>query len=317
VYVADRCQLENGALFRGLESRVASAWTGLPDKPQETPHATLRALWFKAAGVPVSVERSADGPLPFLSPEAVQTLEDLVADRLSGTPLAYLTGRQRFMGIELLASPDALIPRQETELLAQAALEKLQDLMSERGAAIVLDICTGGGNLALALAVHGPPCSIFGSDISPEAVALARRNANLLEACDRVEFRTGDLFAPFDEERFHNSVDLIVCNPPYVSSGKIERMPREIVDFEPRLAFDGGGFGVSILFRLLADAPRFLRPSSWLYFEIGAGQGPAILRRMESSAAFAHTGAVRDRDGTVRAVFGCSPGVPGASGRLE
>jgi ABC-type spermidine/putrescine transport system permease subunit II len=180
-----------------IVARLSEAWEGLPDKPEETPESTARALWFLAAGAPRSVAR-VPGDLPDLTSECAERLEALVAARLSGVPLAYLTGRQSFMGLELLAEPHAMVPRRETELLGAKALECLRALLANQDHARVLDICTGSGNLAVALAVHEPRCTVFGSDLMPEAVSLARRNAELHRLGDRVRFFVGDLFEAFE-----------------------------------------------------------------------------------------------------------------------
>jgi release factor glutamine methyltransferase len=118
----------------------------------------------------------------------------------------------------------------------------------------------------------------------------------------RTEFRAGDLLAPFDTSDFHGSIDLLTCNPPYISSAKVDQMHGEIARHEPHLAFDGGPFGVAILMRLLQDAPRFLRPGAWLGFEVGLGQGPAMAKRLEKSGC-AQVKSLTDGAGAIRALF--------------
>lgn len=280
-------EIEQDALFADiLQSEVLPYWKGLSDKPEETPQNTLRALWFLAAGSPCSVEATQGPPLPGLSAAGRERLQELVTRRMQGTPLAHLTGRVSFMGIEMQAGPQALIPRKETETLGRAALEALDRIISERGFAVVVDLCTGSGNLALALAYHQPACEVYGSDLSQEAVALAEKNAYWLKLNHKVSFRYGDLLEPFDNEQFLGKVDLLVCNPPYISSARVPAMAEEIAAYEPSLAFDGGPFGLSVVFRLIREAPRFLRPGSWLCFEVGAGQGPALLTRLERSGDY-------------------------------
>lgn len=275
----------------------------LPDKPEETPMSMLRALWLAASGEPCSVSAAQTRDLPALNAGARETLQQLVERRMAGVPLAHLTGRQSFMGLELLAGPEALVPRRETELLGYAALDVLQRIVASRGRALVLDLCTGSGNLALALAHYEPRCEVIGGDVSPEAVSLARRNAERMRLADRVRFVEGDLFALADASRLRYAADLVVCNPPYISSAKLAGMPREIVEYEPRLAFDGGVFGISLLLRLVAEAPHFLKPASWLCFEVGAGQGEPIARRLDRSGAYGTVERVRDGAGEVRAIL--------------
>jgi release factor glutamine methyltransferase len=256
---------------------LRDSWQPLPDKPDETPEAALSALTAASNG-----------------DEAA--LRSLVEQRASGVPLAHLTGRQVFMSIAMLAGSEALIPRAETEIVCRGALGKLL----ERPSARVIDVCCGAGNIALALAWHAPGCTVFGADISEAAIGLARRNAAHLGLAERVHFEAGDLFAPFDAL---GPVDLITCNPPYISSAKVEKMAHEVSGFEPRLAFDGGPFGVKILTRIVREAPRHLKPDSWLAFEVGLGQGKAMEKMLRASPDFAAVEALSDQSGETRALL--------------
>ncbi|HEX3140340.1 MAG TPA: peptide chain release factor N(5)-glutamine methyltransferase [Rhizobacter sp.] len=288
------------ASFQALCDALGASLHTLPDKPQETPAATLKVLWHLAAGQALSIEAAEEMPLPELDDAAQARLAELTAQRLSGTPLAHLSGRQRFMRLEMLAGKDALIPRRETELLGQAALDLLQGMA---GSPCVLDVCTGSGNLALAIAHHAPQARVLAADLSAEAVALAARNAAHLGLGQRVEWRCGDLLEPFNEAPFHGAVDLLVCNPPYISSQKVDTMAGEISGYEPRLAFDGGPLGIRILQRLIREAPRYLKPGGWLAFEVGLGQGPAVLKRLQASGAFRQTRRVADDHGEARVLL--------------
>jgi release factor glutamine methyltransferase len=289
--------------FAARLAELEAGWAGLPDKPEETPVTTLRALWLAAAGDPSSVARAGARELPELDAAGRAALHGLVQRRLSGVPLAHITGRQSFMGVELLAGPEALVPRRETELLGYAALDLVRKSVAEQGRALVIDLCTGSGNLALALAYHEPRCEVIGSDLSAEAIGLARRNADWTSLSQRAGFVQGDLFAPFDELGLRSGVDVVVCNPPYISSSKAAAMPAEIAGFEPRMAFDGGAFGVSVLFRLVSGAPQFLKPGSWLCFEVGRGQGEPMSGRLERAGPYERVEQVRDEAGDVRALL--------------
>ena len=295
--------VQDSTLYRELLEDISLHCHHLEDKPEETPVAVLRALWFMAAGEPRSCKLALQGALPRLLPEQVAILQGLIAQRKHAVPLAHLTGRQNFMALELLSTPDALIPRKETEILAQAVIDKAQEMRQCKAQVTILDICTGGGNLALACAWHVPQSAVFASDISPEAISLARRNAQKLDLSHRVQFRCGDLVLPFDTPDFLGKVDLLISNPPYLSSTKAAKMDQEISQFEPGLAFDGGPFGVSILMRMLAEAPRFLHRGSWLGLEVGKGQGSAISRRLSGTSIFDHVETFLDSSGEIRAVL--------------
>jgi release factor glutamine methyltransferase len=290
------------SLYRQLRADLVAAVQFLADKPEENADSTLHALWHKVAGFAVSAELAQQSTLPELNSEQQLRLHELVKQRSNGTPLSHLTERQRFMGLEMLAGPQALVPRKETELLARAAIEHARELGTSRQSITALDVCTGSGNIAIAIASAIANARVFAADLSEDAVALARRNADHLQQSERIELRTGDLLAPFDTDEFLGKVDLLTCNPPYISSAKVEHLPSEIGAHEPHLAFDGGPFGVAILMRLLQEAPRFLRPGGWLVFEVGLGQGPALIKRLEKNSAFAAVREHKDRAGDIRAL---------------
>lgn len=284
---------------RSLEERLRV----LRDKPEETARTTLTALWQLAAGKALSCDACESQPIPVLNSAAEACLEGFIARRLAGEPLAYITGRQRFFGLEMLAEPSALIPRRETELLARAAVDTGRQMLTNREHIVAIDVCTGSGNLAASLAHYLPQARVFAADLSPEAIGLARRNARFLGLAGRIETRVGDLLNPFDEPAFHNKVDLLTCNPPYISTRKLESMPREIVAFEPAMAFDGGPLGVRIVQRLLREAPRYLASGGCLAFEVGSGQGPAVIKRMGQMGAYENVRGRPDSTGEIRAVL--------------
>jgi len=291
------------AQFESQRQRLRESIEYLPDKPEETASSTAVALWLMAAGRAMSAQQAMQTDLPALNDVQSALFDELVARRLSGVPLAHLTQRQQFMGIEMLAGPGALVPRRETELLARAAIDLASRCLNEQPTCKVVDVCTGSGNVALAIAHHLSAVEVHASDLSEEAVALAARNAVHLALDSRVTFTAGDLLAAFESEQFTGQVDVLTCNPPYINSGKVDRMPREIADHEPRLAFDGGALGISILMRLIREAPRFLRPGGWLAFEVGAGQGPALIKRLGATGDYTRVDSVSDETGMVRVVM--------------
>jgi release factor glutamine methyltransferase len=202
----------------------------------------------------------------------------------------------------MLIGPEAMIPRKETEILGRAVLELLQGLVEQRESVTVVDLCTGSGNIALALAHYVPQCHVYASDLSVDALKLARRNARHLGLDTRVAFMKGDLFAPFATSTLQGRIDVVTCNPPYISAQRTAELPEEIREFEPPLAFDGGTFGVTVLMRLLKDAPTYARPGAWLCFEVGLGQGDVFKRRLERDPRYATVRSHRDAQGRIRAL---------------
>jgi len=289
------------ALFDELLAHIGGSIERLPDKPEEDPESTLRALWFAAAGRPCSAERASEGALPSLGPQGEDALRALVAQRLSGVPLCYVTRRQRFLDLEMYAAPGALIPRKETELLGRAALALIHEAVGRQGRATVIDVCTGSGNLALAFAAHEPLARTGASDLSDAAIAVAQENARIMGLAGKVDFRTGDLLEPFGSE-WDGAVDVLTCNPPYISTGKMGSMPVEIAHYEPNAAFDGGPFGIRILKRVVTEALRLTRPGGWLCLEVGRGQGAPMVSLIGKLGFYSTIRTLADQNGEIRAL---------------
>ncbi len=287
------------AIYSAILTRLRTELRILPDKPDETPEATLACLWALASGHHMAIsESSGFTPTP-LNEQGLARVNELIELRLADVPLAHLTGRQDFMGLVMLASPDALVPRKETEILGYAAVNALE--RQNEPAPLVIDVCTGAGNVAFGIADKVPNARVLGADLSPEAVELAKRNALFLKR-DDIEFRCGDLLGPFRTQEFLGKVDALTCNPPYISSGRVETMPEEISRHEPKLAFDGGPFGVGLIRRLVKEAPQLLKPGGWLLFEIGVGQGAAVARGLERDPLYDTVNTYSDADGEIRVV---------------
>jgi release factor glutamine methyltransferase len=224
------------------------------------------------------------------------SLEELLERRLAGEPLAYILGRVPFMGLMFQCRPGALIPRAETELLVRAVLAR----MPVGAAPTVIDMCTGSGNIAVALAAHHAGCRVHGTDISETAVALARIHAADHHLTDRVTFYCGDMFAPLAAAGLQDSADIVVCNPPYIPTKSLEKLDPTIRDHEPEEALNAGPYGIDFFRRLIQDAPRYLRPGGLLAFEIGAGQERFVGRLLKKSADFADPETYTDAAGTPR-----------------
>ena len=195
---------------------------------------------------------------------------------LAGEPLQYVIGETEFMGLILRCAPSALIPRGDSEAVAEAAIELVKDLPHPR----IADICTGSGAYALALADALPGAELFAVDISAAALSLARENAERLKLAERVRFYEGDLLEPLLRQGI--ICDMLVSNPPYIPSDELVRLPRE-VQREPAVALDGGADGLFFYRRLAADAAKALREGGWLVVEHGCDQAAAVIGIMETA----------------------------------
>lgn len=220
---------------------------------------------------------------------------DLIRRRLEGCPVQYLLGYREFFLLQLEVTPAVLIPRPESELLVTEALNHLK----LREAPRVLDVGTGSGCIALAVAHRHKSARITGSDISAEAIEVARRNAAKHKLAERVQFVLSDLFASMDSEQF----DVIVSNPPYVSAPEYAELGPQVRDFEPRLALDGGPDGYAIYDRLIPAAAERLASGGVLLLEIGFRQEDGVRQRFV--AAGLQTGpAIRDDQRLPRVMIG-------------
>jgi release factor glutamine methyltransferase len=210
-------------------------------------------------------------------------------------------GRVRFMGVELHAAPGAIIARKETETLGHRAVGVLRERVKEHGRQVVIDMCCGSGNLASAIAWHVEETEVWASDLTDGAIAVARKNVETLGLAHRVNVKQGDLFHPLHEEtHLHGKVDLIVCNPPYISTGKLEKERAELLLREPREAFDGGPYGIAIHQRVVKEALTFLKPGGHLLFEIGVGQARQVTLLFGRARSYEEVEHVTDSTGEVR-----------------
>jgi release factor glutamine methyltransferase len=208
--------------------------------------------------------------------DSLDQLREFVERRAAGEPLQYITGVQDFYGREFRVTPDVLIPRPETELLVEAALE-----VTKTRDAFICDVGTGSGCIAVTLL-----CELVGSravavDKSSAALEIAKLNAAKQSVADRAEFVVSDCFDALDAGEYQ--FDLIVSNPPYVSEAALSGLQREVRDHEPRVALSPGPDGLSVIRRLLTEAPAYLKPNGHLLMEIGFDQGGAVRGLVDES----------------------------------
>jgi release factor glutamine methyltransferase len=215
----------------------------------------------------------------------------LIARRAAREPAAYIVGRQEFWGLSLDVSPDVLIPRPETELIIEAALEQFA---GRDDAIAIADACTGSGCLAVALADELPRASVVATDISEVALAVARRNAKR-HGVGRIHWVCTDVLDGID-----GTFDLIVGNPPYVRSGDRPALQPEVRDYEPAVALFGGNTGVEIVAKLVKQATSRLRSQGVLIFEFGFGQEIAVEELIDRTAGLTMIGFRQDLQGISR-----------------
>jgi release factor glutamine methyltransferase len=210
----------------------------------------------------------------------IDALRDLIKRRGAREPLQHITGSTSFCGHDILVNRHVLVPRPETELLAEHAWNFLASAAIP--APLVLDLCTGSGCIAIAIAAKSPSAKIIATDISTDALALARENATKNQVADRIEFLAGDGFAALSSKTSATGFDLIVSNPPYIPSAEIETLDPEVRDFDPRLALDGGADGLDFYRRLAAEAHVHLQPAGKIMVEFGDDQAAAIKNIFEN-----------------------------------
>ncbi|HMJ26132.1 MAG TPA: peptide chain release factor N(5)-glutamine methyltransferase [Pyrinomonadaceae bacterium] len=206
-----------------------------------------------------------------LNHEQFEFFQSLIERRAVGEPLQYITGHQEFFKLDFEVTPAVLIPRPETELIVETALELLPDDRAAR----IADIGTGSGCLAISLLHERPAARAVAIDVSPAALRIAQRNANRHGVADRLDLLGSDTLSALDAAQVEWRFDLIVSNPPYVSEDEMKTLQRE-VNHEPRTALAAGADGLSIIRRLLHEARPFLRSGGHLVFEIGFGQSGAV-----------------------------------------
>ena len=208
-----------------------------------------------------------------LTAEETDTYREWIKRRSLREPLQHIIGSTSFCGYEITVNRYALVPRPETEILAEAGWTFLSTLNSPAA----LDIGTGTGCIAIALAAKSPNAKIFASDISSDALALAKENATKNNV--QIQFLQGNGFAALPPDA---RVDLIISNPPYISTAEIEILQPEVRDFDPRQALDGGADGLDFYRLFATEARRFLKPDGKIMLEFGDGQAPAIRNIFEN-----------------------------------
>lgn len=276
--------------LRSARARLAQA--GIPGSEQEP--AWLVADWLGCA--PTDLVRFWNREL---IPEEQAFLDGRVSRRLAREPLQYILGYESFMGYRFEVNGDVLIPRPETEELAEMAL----DWLDSRGYSnpFLCDVGAGCGALSVALARRRPDARVWATDLSAAALDTARRNAERLGVADRVAFANGDLFEPLDSSLLF---DLIVSNPPYIRSDAIQTLQPEVGRHEPRMALDGGEDGMDLIRKIIAEAPNRLRSGGRVMLEVGYDQGLTAEECLKADGRYASVALGKDLSGVGRLLWG-------------
>jgi release factor glutamine methyltransferase len=232
------------------------------------------------------------------APDAAAEFHALVERRLAGEPIQYIMGETEFYGLAFFVALDVLIPRPETEHVVERALQLAKQFRAPR----MIDIGTGSGAIAVALAAHLPGASITATDLSVAALAMARRNAERNGVTDRIRFLAGDLLVPVTGERF----EIVVSNPPYVPEADRDSLAAEVRKFEPPAALFAGGDGLTVYRRLVPSAFAALMPGGFLALEIGHGQQAGIAALLQTSG-FRNTEFTADLQGISRVACAQKP----------
>lgn len=229
-----------------------------------------------------------------------EVLERLIQRRISGEPLQYILEHQEFWSMGLKVDNRVFIPRPETELLVEQGLIILSKSRFKR-TPFVLEIGTGSGAIAMAIAKERKDAFLVATDRSRNALLLAKENARSAGVQHQIEFVNGDLFGPIGVLK-KGPFDLILSNPPYIHRHEIQTLAKEVKDYEPIMALDGGEDGLEFYRRIISQAPLYLRRRGWLLLEVGKGQSPKVSKMTEEVGFFSKPKCIPDLSGIERVV---------------
>ena len=230
-----------------------------------------------------------------------ETFKKLVKRRVRGEPLQYILEHQEFWSLDFKVDHRVFIPRPETELLVEQALSILSRTSFEKVPS-VLEIGTGSGAIVISLAKELKEIFLVATDISLDALVLAKENAKSAGVLSRIEFVNGDLWGPFGSSNEREPFDLILSNPPYVARSDMDLLAREVKDHEPKIALDGGEEGMEFYRRIASSASLYFRKGGWLLLEVGQGQGQKVSELIEREGSFLKPEIVPDLAGIGRVV---------------
>jgi release factor glutamine methyltransferase len=275
-----------------VEARRLLEQAGIETAEQE-------ALWLMAHVLHLSTHHVVTDRDRLLSSSELLAARGLIKRRVGREPLQYILGTQEFCGLEFIVNPAVLIPRPETQLLVEYVTQRIR---ADQPATIV-DVCTGSGCIAVAIARLRPHARVIATDLSGPALNVARQNAIRLGVSERITWLEGDLLGPLAEQELEGQVDVIVSNPPYIPELDWATLQPEVKLFEPRSALVAGPQGTELHERLLREASRYFSPGGAVIMEIGTGQARAMRRVVEQTPGYRFHRLVLDEAGLERVVI--------------
>ncbi len=233
-----------------------------------------------------------------LTPQQIEKFNQFIQERTAGKPLQYIIGSTEFFGLEFKVNESVLIPRPETETLVEIVLEHLKDSPLPK----IIDLGTGSGAIAISLAKNLRDSFVLATDISPDALKLAKKNAKKHKVDDQIDFLCGDMFEPLRNKNLEKEIDCVVSNPPYVSQDELDHLPKEVKDYEPIVALRTDEEGTFFHKRIIEGSLAFLKKGGILALEVGLGQATKVADLIRSQKEFENTEMKKDLGGIERIV---------------
>ena len=232
----------------------------------------------------------------------VMHYKEAIRKRSQRVPLQYITNHAEFMSLDFYVDERVLIPRPETELLVEAVIKRAQ-MLTHKNEIVIVDIGVGSGNIAITLAKKIDKARIFAIDISPDALAVAKINAQRHQVLDKITFLCGDIFKPLEGYGIESKISFIVSNPPYISSNEFNSLQKEVRDFEPYVALISGQDGLQMFKRIIANTNTWLKPGGYVIFEAGEKQARKVARLLEDRGCFKKADFLKDYQHIYRIVI--------------
>jgi release factor glutamine methyltransferase len=263
------------------------------DRPRTNAELLLGAI-LNAKKIELYLERDR-----VLTSQHIDKFDEYIRERVSGRPLQYIIGNTEFFGLEFTVNEKVLIPRPETETLVETVIRLLKDCPRPK----IVDLGTGSGAIAISLAKNLAGSSVYATDISSDALKVARENARRNQVESRIDFLCGDLFEALRNQRFEGVIDCVASNPPYVSQEEFDRLPKEVRDYEPIVALKTDEEGTSFHRKIIENSLDFLKANGMLIMEVGLGQAGRVADLIGDRKEFKGAEIKKDLGGIERIVI--------------